>query len=197
MSSGGAFPAGVTPAIRLFGKVDDDMLRGFLAQLDAARGSDGPLLLELTTEGGDADIGRRIALEMRLLLESLGAAGGAAGARRVCFLGKTIVYSAGVTVMSAFPVADRYLARDASLLIHERKLDKTVHFFGPLRATLAVARDLVAEMENGRRLERDGFTDLVRGSGIELDELLRHAETANWYLGADEALRRGLVAGLV
>ncbi len=191
---GGAlpFPGGVAPSVRLHGPITQDTLRDFLAQLDAARGGDGPLVVELTTEGGDADVGRRMALEIRLLRESLGPVG-----RRVCFLGKTIVYSAGITLMSAFPVADRFLTRDASLLIHERKMDKTVHFAGPLRATLAVARDLIAEMENGQRLEQAGFADLLRGSGIGMDELTRRTQTANWYLDAGEALERRLVAGLV
>ena len=189
------FAAGAAATIRLFGKVDADMLRSFFGQLDALRDAPGPLVLELTTEGGDADIGRRLALEARLLREARAARGGDDG--RVCFLGKTIVYSAGVTVMSAFPVADRWLTADASLLIHERKLDKTVHLSGPLRAVVAVTRDLLAEIENGQRIERDGFADLVRGSGIDLDELMRHAATANWYLSAEEALERGLVAGLL
>lgn len=191
-AGGPAFPGGIVPAVRLHGKVDDAMLRAFLDGIDAARGGGGAVVVEMTTEGGDADVGRRMALEIRLLRESLHGSG-----RRVCFLGKTVVYSAGVTLMSAFPVADRFLTRDTSLLVHERKLDKTVHFFGPLRATLAVARDLVEEMENGQRLEREGFADLVRGTGIPLDELTRRTQTANWYLDAREALERGLVAGLV
>lgn len=168
------------------------MLQSWFDQLDAVRDADGPLVVEITTEGGDADIGRRLALEARLLREARAATGG-----RTCFLGKTVVYSAGVTLMSGFPVADRWLSRDASLLIHERKMDKTVHVAGPLRAAVAVARDLLAEIENGQRLERDGFDDLVRGSGVGIDELMRHVETANWYLSADEALARGLVAGVV
>ena len=72
--------------IRLFGKVDDAMLRDFLGQLDLARQRPGPLLLELTTTGGDADVGRRIALEMRLLAESR--------IEPVSFLGKTVISAA-------------------------------------------------------------------------------------------------------
>ena len=152
-------------------------------------------MIDLTTEGGDADIGRRLALEVRLLREARAARGGDDG--RVCFFGKSVVYSAGVTLMSAFPVADRWLAAGTSLLIHERKLDKTVQLSGPLRAVVAVTRDLLAEIENGQKLERDGFADLVRGSEIGMDELMREVGTANWYLSADEALARGLVAGLL
>lgn len=188
------FDFGSAATIRLLGKVDTDMLRSFLEQLEPLRDAPGPLVVEITTEGGDADTGRRLALEVRLLRE---ARAGRGDDGRVCFLGKTVVYSAGVTLMSAFPVEDRWLAADASLLIHERKLDKTVHLSGPLRAVVSVARDLLAEIENGQRLEREGFADLVRGSGIGMDELMRQVGTANWYLSADEALARGLVAGLL
>ena len=175
--------------IRLFGKIDDAMLRDFLVQLDLARQRPGPLLLELTTTGGDADVGRRIALEMRLLAESR--------SEPVVFLGKTVVYSAGVTVMSAFPVARRFLSADAVLLIHERRMEKTVHFSGALRASLALARDLLAEIENGQTLECQGFEALIRGSRLTMDEVTRRVQTANWYVPAEEALRLGLVAGLI
>ena len=60
-----ALPSAASAAdIRLFGKVDDAMLRDFLGQLDLARRLPGPLLLEITTTDGDADAGRRIRLEM-------------------------------------------------------------------------------------------------------------------------------------
>ena len=185
-----ALPSASSAAdIRLFGQVNDAMLRDFLGQLDEARRRPGPLLFELTTTGGDADVGRRIALELRLLGESRG--------EPVSFLGKTVVYSAGVTVMSGFPVARRFLSADAVLLIHERRMEKTVHFSGALRAGLALTRDLLAELENGQVLERQGFEDLIRGSRLTMDEVTRRVQTANWYVPADEALRLGLVAGLI
>ena len=181
--------ASSTADIRLFGNVNDVMLADFLGQLDRARQRPGPLLIELTTTGGDADVGRRIALEMRLLAENRG--------EPVYFLGKTVIYSAGVTVMSAFPAARRFLSADAVLLIHERRMEKTVHFSGALRASLALAHDLLAEIENGQMLERQGFEDLIRGSQLTMDEVMRRVQTANWYVPADEALRLGLVAGLI
>lgn len=175
--------------IRLFGNVNDAMLGDFLVQLDAARQRPGALLLDITTTGGDADVGRRMALEVRLLRESRG--------EPVRFLGKTVVYSAGVTVMSAFAPADRWLSADAVLLVHERKMEKTVQVSGALRACIAVARDLLAEIENGQMLERQGFEDLVRGSRVTVDEVMQRTQTANWYIPAAEALQLGLVAGVI
>ena len=43
------------------------------------------------------------------------------------FLGKTLVASAGVTVMAAFPKDKRWLTRDAALLIHGRRIVKDLH----------------------------------------------------------------------
>jgi ATP-dependent protease ClpP protease subunit len=37
-------------------------------------------------------------------------------------LGRTIVYSAGVTIMAAFPRADRWLSLDTRVMIHRRQL---------------------------------------------------------------------------
>lgn len=176
------------PDVRLRGKVDEDMLDRFLAQYAQAAGGTGPIVVEISTIGGDADIGRRIALEIRIGLER---------GHDVWLLGKTIVYSAGVTVLAAVPVARRFLSRDAVLLIHERRIDKQLHFQGPLRACAAIARDVLAEIENGQRLERAGFEELVAGSRLPIDELDRHVLSGNWYLSAQEALERGLVAGIV
>ena len=176
------------PDVRLFGNVGDDTLKSFLNDYAAAVLAGGPIVVEITTIGGDADVGRRIALELRLGLER---------GHDVWVLGKTIVYSAGVTVLAGLPVERRFLSRDAVLLIHERRIDKQIHFFGPLRANAALARDLLAEIENGQRLEREGFEQLVAGSRLPIDELMEHAMAGNWYLPAGEALERGLVAGLI
>jgi len=44
-------------------------------------------------------------------------------------------------------------------------------------------------------LERQGFEALIQGSDISYDEINERA-AANWYIPADEALKRRLVAGL-
>jgi ATP-dependent protease ClpP protease subunit len=176
------------PAIRLFGKVDDSMLTKLLDQLGASLDQPGPVVLELTTAGGDADTARRMALEIRLARQA---------GRDLRFFGKTIVYSAGVTVMSAFPPAQRALSADTVLLLHERHMKKDIHFDGALRASLALARNVLAELETGQRLEREGFEDLVAGTGLPIDELMARVMDQDWYVPAAEALERGLVSRLV
>lgn len=176
------------PQVRLNGPVDEAMLRTFLDALAAAEGGDGPLVLELTTNGGDADVGRRIATDVRLFRERTG--------RRTLFLGKAIVYSAGVTILSAFPQPDRWLAQGTMLLIHCRQLNRSLEFEGPLKAARLRVEALLDEIDAGLQVEEEDFDDLVAGSRVSIAELLERAQSG-WYVRADEALRRGLVAGLV
>lgn len=177
------------PHVRLFGVVDRAMLDSFLRQLAAIHDMQGPVLLELTTLGGEADVAGRIAEDVRLFLSEFG--------RDLYFVGKTVVYSAGVTIMSAFPVERRFLSADTTLLIHERKMEKPLNLSGPLRACEAILRDALHEIENGQRLQEDEFRKLVSGSSISAEELTQRLAAGNWYLGAPEALRLRLIGGIV
>jgi ATP-dependent protease ClpP protease subunit len=174
------------PDIRLIGILDEQMLQNYLDQCDRLQG-DAPVVLELSTAGGEAETARRIAQEVRLL----------GRAREVFFLGKTYVYSAGITVMAAVPPARRFLTRDTVLLIHERRLERTVQLSGALRAAASVVQSLMAELEIGQKLERQGFEKLVEGSELTADDLQRRVLEKDWYLHAEEALSLRLVAGLV
>ena len=112
------------PTIRLSGPVGHPMVASFFDQLLPTLEVEGSILIELFTDGGDAEIGRRLAEEVRLLYQEHG--------RDIWFLGKTLVASAGVTVMAAFPKDRRWLTRDAALLIHGRRMVKDLHLEGPL-----------------------------------------------------------------
>ena len=85
------------------------MIASFLDKLQPVLEVNGSILVELFTDGGDAEIGRRLAQEVRLLREQHN--------RDIWFLGKTLVASAGITIMSAFPKEKRWRTRDAALLI--------------------------------------------------------------------------------
>ena len=117
--------------------------------------------------------------------------------REVFFLGKTYVYSAGITVMAAVPAARRFLTRDTVLLVHERRMDRTVQLSGALRSAIAVTQDLLAELQIGEQLERRGFEQLVAGSDLSSEQLMERILHKDWYMSADEALELKLVAGLV
>src|ERR1700757_3566244 len=112
------------PTIRLSGSVGHPMVASFFDQLFPVLDVEGSILIELFTDGGDAEIGRRLAEAVRLLRRE--------HARDVWFLGKTLVASAGVTVMAAFPKYKRWLTRDTALLIHGRRMLKSLHLEGPL-----------------------------------------------------------------
>jgi ATP-dependent protease ClpP protease subunit len=175
------------PQISLVGDIDKYSVERFLDQLGEAESAGGDVAMELTTLGGDAELARRIVLEIDNARARL--------AGRFLFLGKTVVYSAGATIMSAFPRRDRWLARDAMLMIHCRKLDKTVEIAGPLRSSLPQVEALASQMKAGLALEEENFRRLIEGSDLGLDELLGKA-LCNWYLTAEQALARGLVAGI-
>ncbi len=177
------------PAIRLYGAVDDAFLGRFLEQLKPLRGCSQALVFELSTIGGDADVARRIAEEIRLCRE--------VGGMDLHFVGKAMVYSAGVMIMAAFPVAHRHLSRDAVLLIHEWQIEKEIRFSGALRVCAATAHDFLAELEVANKLERQTFTELVQGTRLDYEQLKTQVGKADWYLLAEEAEQLGLVAGLV
>ena len=177
------------PDIRLCGTVDAMFYDRYTEQLARIPDTNDTVVIEVTSLGGDADLGRRIALDLRLLREQAG--------KTVFFLGKTVVYSAAVTIMSGVPASHRFLTDDCVLLIHERRMEKEVKFSGALRASIAVVRDLLAELENGQRLERAGFQDLIADTGLTMDTLMAEVLKANWYLPAAEALALRLIAGVV
>ncbi len=177
------------PTIRLHGTVDDDMLDTFLDGVAKAQDGQGPVAVEVCTLGGDAEVGRRMVLEVGLARERL-------KGRRLIFIGKTIVYSAGVTIMSAFPREDRFVTSDGVFLIHCRQLQKTVELSGPMRGSMPLVESLCRQLELGCAMEVEGFKRLIAGSDIEIDEVLDKG-LHNWYLTAEDALERRLIAGII
>jgi ATP-dependent protease ClpP protease subunit len=112
------------------------------------------------------------------------------------FLGKTFVYSAGITILAAFPRHKRYLTRHTTLLTHERRIEEDVKFLGPLVANIQVAKEILADFENGKRIQNHNFAQLIKGSDVSLTEVLKRAETG-WYITAQEALRRRLIEAIL
>jgi ATP-dependent protease ClpP protease subunit len=176
------------PQVRLHGRVDDAMLAAFVEAFAAAEAHPDPIVVELTTFGGDADVGIRIATDIRLFRERTG--------RNPLFLGKAQVFSTGVAIMSGFPAQDRWLTQGTRLLIHDRSLARTVDFNGPLRMARKQVEGLLHEIDMGLTVEREVFETLLAGSDLGLDELLQRSAT-NWYLSAEEALARRLIAGVL
>ncbi|UVC12500.1 hypothetical protein IHQ71_30120 (plasmid) [Rhizobium sp. TH2] len=57
--------------------------------------------MEINTDGGDADAARRIALEIKLFRSH-------SGQQAYC-VGKSNIYSAGVTILAAFAPENRFV----------------------------------------------------------------------------------------
>src|SRR3569833_2804648 len=91
----------LNPAILLVGDVDYQLYAQFREQLEKAP-TEGLVVLALTTSGGDPEVARAIGEDMRFHSDRV-------PGRRLIFLGKSQVYSAGVTLMSFFARENRYL----------------------------------------------------------------------------------------
>lgn len=176
------------PTVRLSGSIDEAAVASFLNQLLPVLDVPGSIVMELFSSGGDAEMGRRLAQEVRLLRQI--------HRRDMWFLGKTLVASAAVTVMAAFPRERRWLTRDTTLLIHGRRMMRNVHLEGPLGSCRRVLEEIIADIDNGLRVEDEGFAELIVGSAVSLDDI-RRKSYGGWYLSGAQALELGLVAGLV
>ena len=175
--------------ISLVGPVDVAMAEKLRDGLLGAAGGEGPLTIDMTTLGGDPEMARRMIVEVDAARQRM-------LGRRIVFIGKTVVYSAGCTFMAAFPREDRYLTPVATLLIHCRQLCKTMQLDGPIRSSIPILQAMIHQLETGIEQEEDNFRRLVEGSEVPMEELLEKA-LYNWYVPADEACRRGLVAEII
>jgi ATP-dependent protease ClpP protease subunit len=176
-----------SPAILLSGPVDYQMYSDFRGKLDAAP-KEGLVVVELSTLGGDPEVARMMGEDIRFHSELEN--------RRLVFLGKAAVYSAGTTFMSFFARENRYLTRGTRLMIHERKMDTHVHVQGPLTTCIAGLEATLNEIRESIAIQNEGFENLVRGSQVAMEEVLQRAPS-NWYVEAQEALRLGLIAGVI
>ncbi|PXA97778.1 peptidase S14 [Nostoc sp. 3335mG] len=175
------------PHVMLSGTVDHAMYQSFRDQLAAAP-DQGTLVVSISTLGGDPEVARLMADDIRLIREY--------DDREILFLGKVAVYSAGATFMAGFPADKRFLTRGTRIMIHERLLTKTLDISGPLKTCIAELKANLHEIEESMRIEEEGFRDLIAGTGIELDEVRRRAPE-NWYIEADEARALGLVLDVI
>jgi ATP-dependent protease ClpP protease subunit len=175
--------------ISLVGTVDEAMASKLRDELAQAEAGQGPVTIDITTLGGDPEMARRMIVEVDAARERM-------KGRRLVFVGKTAVYSAGCTFMAGFPREDRYLTADAKLLIHCRQSQETLEIDGPIRASIPKLQAKIQEFETGVELEKENFARLIDGSDVPMDELLEKA-LYNWYVPAEEAVERGLVAGIV
>ena len=181
------YPLLANPHVQLHGPVDEAMYTSFKAQVIDAP-TEGPLVVSITTLGGDPEMARAMGDGIRLIREYTG--------RDTLFLGKVAVYSAGATFMSAFPVDSRFLTRGSRIMIHERQMQSTIQLNGPLNTLEYTLKAKLHEIEDSIRIQNEGFEALVRGSQVSMDELLEKAPS-NWYIEADEAKRLGLVLDVI
>jgi ATP-dependent protease ClpP protease subunit len=176
------------PAIMLSGAVDYNMYINFRNQLVQAP-TEGLVIVELSTLGGDPEVARMMGEDIRFHSDMH-------PERRIVFLGKAAIYSAGATFMSFFARANRYLTRGTRVMIHERAITKTIELRGPLTTCVASLKATLNEIESSIVIQNEGFENLIRDSQITMDEVLQRAPE-NWYLEAQEAMNLGLVEAVL
>jgi ATP-dependent protease ClpP protease subunit len=181
----GAFRA---PAVLLSGSVDYEMYNRFRDQLSRAPNK-GIVAIELSTLGGDPEVARMMGEDVRYQSDL-------EPERRYVFLGKAAIYSAGTTFMSFFARNNRYLTRGTRLMIHERKLNKTLNIDGPLTSCVATVKATLNEIEASIAIQNEGFENLIRGSSVTMEQVLQRAPY-NWYIEAQEALSLGLITAVL
>jgi hypothetical protein len=176
------------PTILLSGAVDYNMYTWFRQQLDQSP-TEGLTVVELSTLGGDPEVARMMGEDIRFHSDM-------EPQRRFVFLGKAAIYSAGTTFMSFFAIENRFLTRGTRLMIHERLLSKTLPINGPLSTCIATVEATLNEIKASIAIQNEGFENLVRGSKVTMEEVLRRAP-CNWYIEANEALGLGLIQGVL
>lgn len=176
------------PAILLAGMIDHGLYASFRTQLDEAP-AEGLIVVELSTLGGDPDVARMMGEDIRYRSQFQ-------PHRHFIFLGKAVVYSAGVTFMSFFARDNRYLLRGTRLMVHERQMSDTVRIEGPLTSCVAGLRAKLHEVEHSILIQNQGFESLIEGSQVSIDEVLRRAPD-NWYIDAREAHDLGLIRAVI
>lgn len=177
-----------SPAVLLSGAVDYAMYDRFIRQMGSVS-KDGMVLVALSTLGGDPEVARMMGEDIRLQSEINPDA-------RFVFLGKTAIYSAGATFMGFFARQNRYLTRGTRLMIHERKMDKTLEISGPLTTCVASVKAMLHEIEHSIAIQNEGFEMLIAGSSVTMDDVLTRAPN-NWYIEASEAQSLGLIEGII
>lgn len=187
MTDPNQYPLLAKPHIRLSGPVDQQLYGNWQDQLANAP-TDGPLVVSLSTLGGDPEVARAMGDDVRLLK--------AYEDRELIFLGKAVVYSAGVTFMSAFERQNRFLTKGTRLLVHERQITKTVNLSGPLKSCVAQIEAVLNEIKHSVKIEEEGFRALIEQSDVDFDELLGKAPS-NWYIDAEDAKAKGLVLDVI
>lgn len=172
----------------LTGAVDYNMYQWFRQSLTNAP-QQGLVVVELSTLGGDPEVARMMGEDIRFHSDLH-------PERRIVFLGKTAIYSAGATFMGFFARENRYLARGTRLMIHERLLTRTISLQGPLTTCIASLKAAINEIEASIAIQNEGFANLVLGSSLSKEEVISRA-TENWYLEAQEAFQLGLIEAVL
>jgi hypothetical protein len=81
-------------------------------------------------------------------------------------------------------------------MIHERLMNCSLGLNGPLTTCIASVEAKLNELQASIAIQNEGFENLVRGSQVTIEEVIRRAPS-NWYIEASEARSLGLIAEVI
>ena len=177
------------PKIALAGTVDYEMYNTFRSQLANTTADDELVVVQISTLGGDPEVARLMGEAVRFESQL-------SPKKRIVFLGAAYVYSAGATFMSFFSRENRYLTRGTRLMVHERRILKSIALDGPLTMCIATVEATLNEIRASIAIQNEGFANLALGSTVSVEEIKARAPS-NWYIDAEDALRLGLVESVL
>lgn len=72
---------------------------------------------------------------------------------------------------------------------------KSLEINEPLTTCIATIEATLNEIKSSITIQNEGFANLIAGLQVNMDEVLKRAPS-NWYIEAQEAFSRGLIAGI-
>jgi ATP-dependent protease ClpP protease subunit len=172
-------------AISYYGAIGSESVQFFQPHLQACKSGD-VVEVVLTTEGGSL-LATAHLFQLIQEAQQRGAT--------MLMVGKTMVASAGVLLLSAVPPENRILYQGCRFGIHHIQCSTVVHLEGATGHRLNYLKELLSECESEMKQLKLWMDRLARGSSLSGAELLEKA-THYWELSPQEALEYGLIGSI-
>lgn len=177
------------PVITLAGQIDDGMIQMFDRSLKEIRADpelENRASLLLTTFGGSSGYALGMYERLRLAQREFD----------LTIVGLGIVFSHGVTIMSALPREKRLVSRGTRLYIHEMQKEMSLAFTGPQNSRKQVLDQEVKTFAEEQLIMGWVVKSLAEGSG-QPEAKVREWMSAGAYFGGQEAVEMGFCGAVL
>lgn len=177
------------PIITLAGQIDDGMIQVLdrsLKEIWANPALENRATLLLTTFGGSSGYALGMYERLRLAQREFD----------LLVVGVGIVFSHGVTIMSALPREKRLVTRGTRLYIHEMQKEVSLTFTGPQNSRKQVLDQEVRTFAEEQLIMNWVVKSLADGSG-QPEPRIREWMAGGAYFGGAEAVELGFCGGVL